>query len=121
MRRIFLRIKQTIISGLKSQDDLVNIINVISSINPDNKITVIAAMTSSQRNSLNIFMDPMNVFSPGYDLPIFDIKFCMYYFPSESAYYIYSIQIKFLITQKERNKKINEKNKRKTALNINSK
>ena len=62
------------------------LINIFASKSPDSKITVTAAMDSSQNKSKNIFKNPQKSFSNGGDLPVLDLKFCMYYLFPNSKY-----------------------------------
>jgi hypothetical protein len=71
---------------LRTNDDLVKLINTFSSKNPDSKIAATTAMDSSQRKSLNIFSKGLQSFSNGNDLPALDLKFCMHYIFPKSMY-----------------------------------
>ena len=61
-------------------DDPAKILSILSSKNPDTKITATSAMDASQKVSHNLESEPvsMRIF---YDpAPTFDMKNCLYYF-----------------------------------------
>ena len=66
--------------GLNNDDDLVKVMNIFSSKDPEKKISAMAAMENSQKNSKNIEMDYIeNKEDSTQKKKTFDLKYCLWY------------------------------------------
>ena len=70
--------------GLNNADDVVKVMNIFSSKDPEKKISAMAAMENSQKTSINIETDSTEV--PTQNKLTFDLKYCLWYCPIKPSF-----------------------------------